>query len=245
MGDNLGAGVNALKEPLLHFALAGAVLFGGYALLNRGEPRAADAEAIHIGDGEVRWLRETFTNQWRREPTSDELKGLVESLLEEELLAREARALGRFLRSWRGVRDAVLGRGILPGAFGGSRLEPGGHGVAKKELRLTDQFRFHVREDAVEIERQAKRGAVSPARCRAPASDVQGRALDFVGHGQVIGEHGRAKVWLHRRDRALSHRALRVARMRCAVTGRAAPAAPAAPLTCELVLPDLPHPLLS
>jgi len=86
--------VKVLKEPLLHFALAGAVLFGGYALVNRGEPDTVGVAPIHIGDGELRWLRETFANQWRREPTSEELNGLVASLLEEELLAREARALG-------------------------------------------------------------------------------------------------------------------------------------------------------
>ena len=93
---------NALVEERIALGLtapqlgivAGAVLFGGYALVNRGEPDTVAAAPIHIGDGEVRWLRETFANQWRREPTSEELNGLLASLLEEELLAREARALG-------------------------------------------------------------------------------------------------------------------------------------------------------
>lgn len=49
---------------------------------------------ITIGSGEVRWLRETFGSQWRRSPTADEMKGLLARLTEEELLAREARALG-------------------------------------------------------------------------------------------------------------------------------------------------------
>src|SRR5512144_748603 len=83
-----------LREPLLHFVIAGAVLFGGYTLLDRGEPNAAGLGPVHIGKGEVRWLRETFSNQWRRTPTSEELNGLVTNLIEEELLAREARALG-------------------------------------------------------------------------------------------------------------------------------------------------------
>lgn len=79
---------------MLHFTIAGAILFGSYHLLNRGEPEVAGIEPVHIGEGEVRWLRETFANQWQREPTGEELKGLVASLLEEELLAREARAVG-------------------------------------------------------------------------------------------------------------------------------------------------------
>ena len=39
-------------------------------------------------------MKETFANQWQRTPTDDELHRLVSSLLEEELLAREAKTLG-------------------------------------------------------------------------------------------------------------------------------------------------------
>ncbi len=51
-------------------------------------------DPIRIGEGQVRWLRETFASQWRRSPTADEMKGLLATFTEEELLAREARALG-------------------------------------------------------------------------------------------------------------------------------------------------------
>jgi hypothetical protein len=82
--------MKALKEPLLHFVIAGALLFGAYALVNRGEqPGNTTAGPIHIGGGEISWLRETFSNQWHRAPTNEELSGLVASLLEEELLARD------------------------------------------------------------------------------------------------------------------------------------------------------------
>jgi hypothetical protein len=81
-----------LKEPMLHFVIAGGLLFAADALLNRHQ--AAEAvEPIRIGQGEVRWLQESFANQWQRPPSRDELRGLVRSLLEEELLAREAQAL--------------------------------------------------------------------------------------------------------------------------------------------------------
>jgi hypothetical protein len=86
--------MNVLREPLLHFTIAGVVLFGSYEWLNRGaQPPHADTP-ITIGTGEVRWLRETFGSQWRRSPTADEMKGLLATLTEEEVLAREARALG-------------------------------------------------------------------------------------------------------------------------------------------------------
>lgn len=83
-----------LKEPMLHFAIAGALLFAAQALLDRNEGDRPEAEPIRVGEGEVRWLRETFTNQWQRPPTPEELSGLVANLVEEELLAREALALG-------------------------------------------------------------------------------------------------------------------------------------------------------
>ena len=46
---------------------------------------------MRIGAGEVQWLTETWVRQ--REPTPDELSGLVAEFLKEELLAREAREL--------------------------------------------------------------------------------------------------------------------------------------------------------
>ena len=83
-----------LKEPLFHFAVAGVVVFCAYAWLNEGEPAAEHIEPVRIGEGEVKWLRETFANQWLRPPDANELQGLVTNLVDEELLAREAQALG-------------------------------------------------------------------------------------------------------------------------------------------------------
>jgi hypothetical protein len=86
--------VKLFREPLLHFLIAGSLLFSAYQWLNRGAPASQTEGAVRIGDGEVRWLRETFANQWRRGPTGEEMKDLVARLVDEELLAREARALG-------------------------------------------------------------------------------------------------------------------------------------------------------
>lgn len=79
-----------LREPLLHFAVGGAILFAGYTWLNRDHADISGLEPVRIGEGEVRWLKETWTNQWLRGPTNQELQGLVADLVTEELLAREA-----------------------------------------------------------------------------------------------------------------------------------------------------------
>jgi PPIC-type PPIASE domain len=83
-----------LTDPLFHFVIAGGVLFSAYAWLNPSPPvdRAAAAE-IRVGSGEVKWLTETWTRQWHREPTQAELRDLVRNLINEELLAREAKRL--------------------------------------------------------------------------------------------------------------------------------------------------------
>ena len=83
-----------LREPLLHFAIGGAILFAGYGWLNREDATTDSVEPVQIGEGEVRWLQETWTSQWLREPSAEELRGLVADLVTEELLAREAREMG-------------------------------------------------------------------------------------------------------------------------------------------------------
>src|SRR5687768_9048610 len=86
--------MNLLREPLLHFSIAGAILFGGSEWVNGGAQTSVADEPITINEGQGRWLRETYASQWRRSPTAEEMTGLLATLTDEELLAREARALG-------------------------------------------------------------------------------------------------------------------------------------------------------
>ena len=83
-----------LKEPLLHFTVAGAILFGAYAWLDEKRVDVTAVEPVRISEGDVRWLKQTWSSQWLREPSADELKGLVDDLLKEKLMAREAEAMG-------------------------------------------------------------------------------------------------------------------------------------------------------
>jgi hypothetical protein len=84
------------KEPLLHFLLAGGVLFGVHTWLNRAAENSEPSKArqVHVSAADVQWLAETWARQWRRPPTREELRGLVTDYLNEQLLAREARAIG-------------------------------------------------------------------------------------------------------------------------------------------------------
>jgi parvulin-like peptidyl-prolyl isomerase len=89
----MSARTQILKEPLLHFLVIGAVLFGAYAWLNR-DGGDSPARQVRLGESDVRWLKETFVLEQQREPTQEELRGLVRGLVKEELLAREAQEQG-------------------------------------------------------------------------------------------------------------------------------------------------------
>ena len=78
-----------LKEPLLHFLVIGAALFGAYGWLNR-DGGDAGVRQVRVAESDVRWLKETFVLQWQREPTQGELRALVRDFVKEEMLARQA-----------------------------------------------------------------------------------------------------------------------------------------------------------
>jgi hypothetical protein len=83
-----------LKEPLVHFLMAGALLFGVYGWFNDGTGFASKEERmVRITAGQVEWLKQTWTRQWGRPPNEGELQEIVAGYLKEELLAREAREL--------------------------------------------------------------------------------------------------------------------------------------------------------
>ena len=82
-----------LHEPLFHFLLLGAILFGAYAVLDDGDD-AAEAGVITIAEGDVDWLIAAWSRQWRRPPTETELRGLIDDRVREEVLYREALAMG-------------------------------------------------------------------------------------------------------------------------------------------------------
>ena len=81
-------------EPLLHFLLLGTLLFVGYGLVKPHSRPALTPRRIDLTSGDVDQLTQTFERQWRRPPTPDELRGLVDDRIREEVLYREAIAMG-------------------------------------------------------------------------------------------------------------------------------------------------------
>ena len=85
-----------LREPLVHFVVLGGLLFGLYAWLQHGASGRGDNAAgpVRISANAIAQLAEVWRRQQGREPTSEELRALAAGYLREELLGREARALG-------------------------------------------------------------------------------------------------------------------------------------------------------
>lgn len=83
-----------LKEPLLHFLALGALLF---ALSAWREPQRAAEETtarIEVTAAVVERLRAGYERQFGRSPEADDLRGLVTAHIRQEVLCREALALG-------------------------------------------------------------------------------------------------------------------------------------------------------
>jgi hypothetical protein len=82
-----------LREPLVHFLLIGAAVFGLYTVVGDAELAQVE-ERIIVSGGEVDRLRQLWERQWLRPPTAAELQGLIADHVREEVLYREALALG-------------------------------------------------------------------------------------------------------------------------------------------------------
>jgi len=81
-----------LREPLVHFLAIGVLLFVLFALVN--DDRRAAGNRIEITAADVEQLALMFRKQWQRPPDQQELQGLVDARVREEVLYREALAMG-------------------------------------------------------------------------------------------------------------------------------------------------------
>jgi hypothetical protein len=81
-----------LREPLLQFIVLGAILFGLFHLVDR-EKAEAPARIV-ISSARIANLADGFARTWRRPPGKEELQGLVDDYIRDEVFYREGRAAG-------------------------------------------------------------------------------------------------------------------------------------------------------
>jgi len=82
-----------LSEPFVHFLAIGALIFVAYAAIDRGTD-APQEETIVVSAGQIGQIFEVFSRTWQRPPTPEELRGLIDAYVKEEVYYREGRKLG-------------------------------------------------------------------------------------------------------------------------------------------------------
>lgn len=81
-----------LKEPLFHFLLIGTGLF--ILFYQVGDSTVDRPDRILVTAADIDRMATLWSRRWQRPPTPGELEGLIESHIREEVLYREAHALG-------------------------------------------------------------------------------------------------------------------------------------------------------
>ena len=81
-----------LREPLVHFLILGAALFLLFSTV--AKPGAPQDGKIVVSSGKIAQLAAGFVRIWQRAPSAEELDGLIEDYVKEEVLYREALAMG-------------------------------------------------------------------------------------------------------------------------------------------------------
>jgi hypothetical protein len=83
-----------LREPLLQFLVVGVLLFGAWKLVQPDSFDRGPTNRIVLTDADVRQLATTWSMAGRAPPSPEQMQRLVEDRVREEVLYREALALG-------------------------------------------------------------------------------------------------------------------------------------------------------
>ena len=81
------------RDPFVHFLGIGAVLMGLYTLVS--PPRASKPSSrIELTEDDLQQIGLAWMAKWQRPPTPAEMRGLIDAKVREEILYREAVAMG-------------------------------------------------------------------------------------------------------------------------------------------------------
>jgi peptidyl-prolyl cis-trans isomerase C len=83
-----------LREPLVHFLLVGLVLFAGYSFLRPKSEATSESNRIVLTPDDLVQISVAWLAKGRPPPTPEQMQNLIELKVREEVLFREAMALG-------------------------------------------------------------------------------------------------------------------------------------------------------
>ena len=82
------------REPLVHFVLIGVLIYSTYGMVGVSEEESGDDRQIVVDKERVDSFIAAWKVRWRREPTDEELNGLINHYIRESIYYREAVAMG-------------------------------------------------------------------------------------------------------------------------------------------------------
>jgi len=83
-----------VREPMVHFLVVGAAIFVLYARVGGDAAAPSLRDRIVVTEGRIQQLGQIFHKTWQRPPTTQELRGLIDAYVKEEVYYREALKLG-------------------------------------------------------------------------------------------------------------------------------------------------------
>ena len=84
-----------LREPLIHFFVLGLAVFGLHAVLDRKPVTIVDDPyLVEVSSADIEWMWTLLNKKMGREPTRQDLRDQVNQLIREQILSREAVAMG-------------------------------------------------------------------------------------------------------------------------------------------------------
>jgi hypothetical protein len=81
-----------LTEPLIHFLLIGMAIFAVYEIVV--DPNPDNQDRIQLTGRDISSMADAWQSRWNRPPTSQELQGLIDETIREQIMYREALKLG-------------------------------------------------------------------------------------------------------------------------------------------------------
>jgi len=82
-----------LREPLLQFFIIGLCIYGAYGLYGSSK-NEFDNSTIVVNENRIESLIAAWQSRWNRPPTDQELTGLINQFVREDIFYREAIAMG-------------------------------------------------------------------------------------------------------------------------------------------------------
>ncbi|HEY8880651.1 MAG TPA: peptidylprolyl isomerase [Roseateles sp.] len=181
------------REPLLHFLLLGALLFGIDHLLNR---RSGDAHEIVIGAEVDEEARQLFKATRNREPNAEEMAALRKVWLDNEVLYREGLAL-QLDKGDTAIRERVIFK-ALSVVDSGTQLPPADDKTLRDwfeqhRAKYDEPARFDFQEAVLpgEANEASVRAFVDTLNNGAPGDAKAGlRVFKGRPHGNLLQSYG-------------------------------------------------------